>query len=102
MIKAPHIFSIGRTTLTLTEFSTFAYTTLTETNDCVQLTSFDTDSSFWVCNNLEIGHICKNKTLFTGDFVPSIFEIGSETGMSTPNLMGIVILGLTDNEGEKH
>jgi hypothetical protein len=84
------------------EFSSLAYTSLTETNDCVQLASFDTDSSFWVCNNLGTGHICNNKTLFTGDLVPSIFEIGSATGTSTPNLMGTVILWLTDSEGEKH
>ena len=99
VIKAPHIFSIGRTTSTLRGFTTFAYSTLAETNDCEQLTSFDMNSSFWVCNNLVTGHICNNKTLFAGDLVPSIFEIGSATRTLMPTLMGTVILWLTDNEG---
>jgi hypothetical protein len=102
VIKASRIFSIGRTTSTLRGFTTFAYSTSAETNDCEQLTSFDTDSSFLVCNNLGTGHICNNKTLFAGDLVPSIFEIGSATGMLTPTLMDTVILWLTDNKGEKH
>jgi hypothetical protein len=99
VIKAPHIFSIGRTISTLRGFTIFAYSTLAETNDCEQLTSFDMNSSFWVCNNLVTGHICNNKTLFAGDLVPSIFEIGSATRTLMPTLMGTVILWLTDNEG---
>jgi len=63
---------------------------------------FDTDSSFWVCDNSATGHICKDKSLFTGDLVPSIFEIGSATGISTPTLMGMVVLRLTDDEGVTH
>jgi len=43
-----------------------------------------------------------NKSLFTGDRVPSIFEVGSATGISTPTLMGTVILRLTDDEGITH
>jgi hypothetical protein len=57
VIKAPHIFSIGRTTSILGGFTTFAYSTLAETNVCKQSTSFGTDPSFWVCNNLATGHI---------------------------------------------
>jgi hypothetical protein len=102
VIKSPHIFSIGRMVSPLREFTTFAYSTLAETNDCEQLTSFDTDSSFWVCNNLATGLICNNKTLFAGDLVPFIFEIGSATGTLTLTPMGTIILWLTDNEGEKH
>jgi hypothetical protein len=49
---------------------------------------------------LATGHICNNKTQFTGDLILSIFEIGSSTGTLTTTLMGTVIL--TDNEGEKH
>ncbi len=37
-----------------------------------------------------------------GDLVPSIFEVGSATGISTPTLMGTVILRLTDDEGVTH
>ena len=38
----------------------------------------------------------------TGDLVPSIFEVGSATGILTPTLMGTVILQLTDDEGVTH
>jgi hypothetical protein len=43
------------------------------------LSSFDKDSSFWVCDNSATGHICKDKSFFTGDLVPSMFVIGSPT-----------------------
>ncbi len=102
MIKAPHIFSIKRTTSTLRGFTNFVYSNLAERNDCKQSNFFDTDSSFWVWDNLVTGHICNNWILFTGDLVLSIFEIGSASETSTPTLMGTIILWLTDNEGEKH
>ena len=38
----------------------------------------------------------------TDELVPSIFEVGSATGISTPYLMGTVTLRITDNEGAKH
>ena len=84
-----------------------AFTILTHTTIADQLThdplsSFDTDSSFWVCDNSATGHICNTKTLFTDELVPSIFEVGSATGISTPTLMGNITLRLTDNEGAKH
>jgi hypothetical protein len=63
---------------------------------------FDTDSSFWVCDNSAMGHICNNKELFTDELVPSIYEVGSATGISTPTLMGTVTLPITDDEGAKH
>ncbi len=63
---------------------------------------FNTDLSFWVCNNSKTGHICNNKTLFADELVPLIFEVGSATGISTPTLMGTVTLRLTDDEGAKH
>ena len=40
--------------------------------------------------------------LFTDELIPSIFEVGSATGISTPTLMGTVTLQITDNEGAKH
>jgi hypothetical protein len=54
------------------------------------LSSFDTDSSFWVCDNAATGHIFKEKLLFTGDLIPSIYEIGMAAGKSIPTLMGMV------------
>ncbi len=63
---------------------------------------FNTCSSFWVYDNSATGHTCKDKSLFTGDLVPSIFEVGSATGISTPLLMGTVTLQLTDDEGVFH
>jgi hypothetical protein len=45
---------------------------------------------------------CKDKSLFTGDLVPSIFEVGSATGILTPTFMGTVTLWLTDDEGVFH
>jgi hypothetical protein len=80
--------------------ATFAYSTSTAQDDLDQLSSFDTDSSFWVSNNSATGHICKDKALFTGDLVPSIYKIGSATGTTVPNLMGMITLRLTDDEGK--
>jgi hypothetical protein len=40
--------------------------------------------------------------LFTDELVPTIFEVGSTTGILVPNLMGTVILRGTDDEGAKH
>ena len=83
-------------------FTIAAYSTLATSAQLYSLSFFDTDSSFWVCNNSATGHICKDKSLFTGDLVPSIFEVGSATGISTPTLMGTIILRLTDDEGVTH
>ncbi len=74
----------------------------TDSDDFDQLASFDTDSSFWVCDNLATGHIYNNKALFMRELIPSIFDIGSATGTQMPTLMGTVILRITDDEGEKH
>ncbi len=66
------------------------------------MASFDTDSSFWVCDNLAMGHICNYKTLFIGDLVPSIYIVGAATGTLEPNFMGTVQLRIMDNNGKKH
>jgi hypothetical protein len=63
---------------------------------------FNTDSSFWVCNNLATGHICNNKSLVSGEMVPSIYIVGEVMGTTEPTLMGMVILCTTDNNGMKH
>ncbi len=83
-------------------FTIAAYSTLAASAQLSDLSFFDTDSSFWVYNNSATGHTCKDKSLFTGDLVPSIFEVGSATGILTPTLMGTVILWLTDDEGVNH
>jgi hypothetical protein len=83
-------------------FTIAAYSTLAASAQLNGLSFFDTDSSFWVWDNSTTGHICKDKSLFTGDLVPSIFEVGLATGISTPTLMGTVILRLTDDEQVTH
>jgi hypothetical protein len=63
---------------------------------------FNTDSSFWVCDNSVTGHVCNDKSLFSGELVPSIYIVGAATGISEPALMGIVILWFTDDNRNKH
>jgi hypothetical protein len=63
---------------------------------------FDTDSSFWVCDNLATGHLCNDKSLFSVELVPSIYIVGEAMGISEPTLMGTVILCTTDDNGKKH
>jgi hypothetical protein len=73
-------------------FTTFAFSTLTASLHENTMTSLDTDSSFCVCDNLATGHICNDRTVFTGDLVPSIYIVGAATGTSEPTLMGTVDL----------
>jgi hypothetical protein len=68
-----------------------AYTTSDSLGEDTMI-SFDTDLSFWVCNNAATGHICKDKSLFSGDLVPSIYEVSTANGIDFPSLMGTVIL----------
>jgi hypothetical protein len=67
-----------------------------------EVIQFDTDYSFWVCDNLATGHICNNKSLFSGELVPLIYIVGVATGTTEPTLMGTVILRTTDDNGKKH
>jgi hypothetical protein len=60
------------------------------------------DSLFWICNNSATGHKCNYRTFSSGELVPSVYEVGLATGTSTPNLMGLVVLCLTDDNGVKH
>jgi hypothetical protein len=64
--------------------------------------SFDTDSLFWVCDNVATGHICKDKSLFSGDLVPLIYIVSTANEIDSPTLIGNVNLHLKDNEGNKH
>ena len=67
-----------------------------------QMATFDTDSSFWICDNSATGHICKDITLFHGELTPSRFDVGSATGRTSPDLMGHIQLRLMDDEGADH
>jgi hypothetical protein len=100
--KVLHNFSFRTTCTWLHAFTVFVHSTMTDLADCNPLSSFNTDSSFWVCDDLATGHICNNKDLFTNKLVPPIYQVGSATGILVPNLMGTVILWVTDNEGVKH
>ena len=64
--------------------------------------TFDTDSSFWVCNNSATGNICNDIKHYHGKLVPSIYSVGATTGTSSPELMGTVILWITDDKGVQH
>ena len=64
--------------------------------------AFDTDSTFWVCDNLATGHVCNDKALFHGPLVPFCYWIGSTTGTSSVDLMCTVIIWVKDNNGIEH
>jgi hypothetical protein len=83
-------------------FTVITHTMMADLLTLNPLLSFNTDSSFWVWDNSAMGHICNNKTLFTDELVPLIFEVSSATRISTPTLMGTVTLRITDDEGAKH
>ncbi len=100
-LKVPHSISFGTTFTQLHGFTTLAYSTLTQAH-ANTMSSFDTDSSFWVCDNSATGHICNVKALFHGKLVPSIYIVGAATGSLEPSLMGTVLLKVTDDNGKKH
>jgi hypothetical protein len=81
-----------KTVDTLMGFTTFPYSTLAASVNENTMTLFDTDSSFWVCDNSATGHICNNRSLFTGNLVPLINIDGAATGTLEPTLMGTVEL----------
>jgi hypothetical protein len=66
------------------------------------MTMFDTDSSFWICDNGATGHICNNKSLFYCNLLPLIYEVSTANGVDSPSLMGTVILCITDDNGVEH
>jgi hypothetical protein len=91
IINLPYLLRES-TSCAMSLFAIAAYSTLTALTQLSDLSFFDTDSSFWVCNNSATGHICNDKSLSSGELVPSIFKVGSATGILTPTLMGTVIL----------
>ena len=66
------------------------------------MASFDSDSSFWVCDNSATGHICNDRSLFHGELVPSTFSVSAATGTSETNLMGTIVLSVQDDDGVEH
>ncbi len=86
------IFSIKRMITSVHVFTVFAHLTMADLMDFDPLSSFDMDLSSWVCDDSATGHICYNKVLFADELVPSIFQVGSATGILVPNLIGTVIL----------
>ena len=87
-----HNFFVRRMTGCVHAFTVLTHTTMADLSTLDPLLLFDMDSSFWVCDNSATGHICNNKELFTDELVPSIYEVGSATGISTPTSMGTVTL----------
>jgi hypothetical protein len=86
---------------TLNGFTTFAYSTLASVHENT-MTSFDMDSSFWVCDNSATGHICNDRTLLIGNLALSIYIVGAAMGTLELTLMDMVQLQITDDDGEKH
>jgi hypothetical protein len=85
-LKVPHNISFWTTFTQLHGFTTLAYSMLTQAH-ANTMSSFDIDSSFWVCNNSATGHICNDKAFFHGKLVPSIYIVGAATGLSEQSLM---------------
>ncbi len=100
-LKVPHNILFRTTCTQLHGFITLAYSTLNQAH-ANMMSSFDTDLSFWVCNNSATGHIFNDKALFHGKLVPSIYIVGAATGSSEPSLMGTVHLKGMDDNGKKH
>ncbi len=87
-----YIFLIERMITSVHAFIVFAHSNMADLTDFDPLSSFNMDSSSRVCDDLATGHICSNKALCADELVPSIFQVGSATGILVPNLMGTVIL----------
>ncbi len=97
----PQMLTFSANCTRLVRFTTMPSLTMTRIY-ANAISFFDMDSSFWVCNNSVTGHICNDKSLFSGELVPSIYIVGAATGTSEPMLMGTVVLQLIDNNGDKH
>jgi hypothetical protein len=89
--RIPYTLTFSANRTRLVRFTTIPSSTMT--GIYANATSFfDMDSSFWVCNNSATGHKCNDKTLFSGELIPSIYIVGAATGTSEPMLMGTVVL----------
>ena len=73
-----------------------------DTGGSSSVATFDSASSFWVCDNSATGHVCNSKSMYHGPMVPSIYAISTATGCSDELLMGTVVLTLRCDEGTEH
>ena len=73
-----------------------------EDTGSTSVATFDSASSFWVCDNSATGHICNSKSMFHGPLVPSVWTVSTATGYSEKLLMGTVLLTLRCDEGTEH
>jgi hypothetical protein len=86
-----HTLTFSANCTQLVEFTTIPSSTMTWIY--AKATSFfNTDSSFWVCNNSATGHTCNDKSLVSGELIPSNYIVGTATGTSEPTLTGTVVL----------
>jgi hypothetical protein len=99
--KMPQISTLKASCTRLLGFATLPSSILTQAF-ASEVIPFDTDSSFWVCDNLATGHICNDKSLFSGELVPLVYIVGTAMGKTELTLMGTVVLRTTDDNGEKH
>ncbi len=53
--------------------------------------SFNTELSFWACDNAATGHVCQEKSLFSGDLVNSIYKVSTANKINSPSLLRTVI-----------
>jgi hypothetical protein len=96
-----HIISFGAPRTQLIGLTTIPSSLMTQIY-ATAISSFDIDSSFWVCDNSAPGHICNDNSCFSGEHVSSNYIVGAATGSSKPTLMVTVILCLTEDNGAKH
>ncbi len=73
LIKLPY-FLRESTSHATSILSLVAYLTFAATAQLSDLSFFNTDSTFWVCDNSGTGHICKDKLLFVGDQISQSHE----------------------------
>jgi hypothetical protein len=87
----PHTLPFSANCTQLVGFTTIPSSTMTWIY-ANAMSFIDTDSSFCVCNFSATGHACKDKSLFSGELIPSIYIVAPATGTSEPTLMGTVVL----------
>ncbi len=59
--KCLHKFLVRETIECVHALTAIAHTTMADLSTLDSLLSFNTDLSFWVCNNSTTGHICNNR-----------------------------------------
>jgi hypothetical protein len=87
----PHTLTFSANHTQLVGFTTIPSSTMTWIY-ATTTSFFNMDSSFWVCNNSATGHTCNDKSLISGELIPSIYIVGTATGTSESRLMGTAVL----------